>query len=512
MRYLIRYSFMSLLLLAATNSRLAGQSPADSLSQYLGLIDELVKAENFEQAQIEAVSLQMLLDRWQLPWPAQAVRLLSEIYAHNEDEDSAVRFLTAASASAGHEQNLESRLRLLDALTTAFNRWDLPEKSLEMRQQMFTAKDSLAEQEHRAALLAVRQEMDSLSYLRQREIREQRRYVRLETNKALLAAAVTALAFLALVLANRRAAARWRKRLAKKELELEFLRSDRFTSTLPETPAAVEQTAAIAEPFTQQGFYPPVGNRPDKTALLIEPNRQIVLYLKSLLSDRFEVETAGTASEGLQVATNHMPDLIVCDAVLNGQTGIELVRKIKLSDRTNHIPIILLTERFGNEGKLDALRAGADAWFSRPVLDNEFDDQVRRLLDARKTNHEQFARFIHLYFSENRIPVNDPFLAQTVQLIDQYLGDPDFMADDLARKMQLHKQHYFKKLQALTGKEPIQLIREMRLEKAKALLEKRAGTPQAIAELVGFSSTGTFALAFKEYFGENTSLLQMPNK
>jgi len=511
MRYLIRYSFLSLLLLAAANSRLAGQSPADSLSLYLVLIDELVKAENFEQAQIEAVNLQMLLDRRLAPWPAPAVRLLSEIYAHNEDEDSAIRFLAAASASAGREPNLESRLRLLDALATAFNRWNLPEKALEMRQQMTITKDSLAEREHREALLAVRQEMDSLSHLRQREIREQSRYIRLETGKALLAAAVVALVFLALALANRRAAARWRKRLAKKELELEFLRSDRFTSTLPETPA-VEQTAAIAEPYTQQGFYSPVGNRPDKTALLIEPNRQIVLYLKSLLSDRFEVETAGTASEGLQVATNHMPDLIVCDAVLNGQTGIELVRKIKLSDRTNHIPIILLTERFGNEGKLDALRAGADAWFSRPVLDNEFDDQVRRLLDARKASHEQFARFIHLYFSENRIPINDPFLAQTVQLIDQYLGDPDFMADDLARKMQLHKQHYFKKLQALTGKEPIQLIREMRLEKAKALLEKRAGTPQAIAELVGFSSTGTFALAFKEYFGENTSLLQMPNK
>ncbi|MBK6931340.1 MAG: helix-turn-helix transcriptional regulator [Saprospirales bacterium] len=78
--------------------------------------------------------------------------------------------------------------------------------------------------------------------------------------------------------------------------------------------------------------------------------------------------------------------------------------------------------------------------------------------------------------------------------------------------MQLHKQLFTKKLFVLTGKTPVQLIREMRLEKAKALLEKRAGTPQAIADLVGFSSTGSFALAFKEYFGENTLLLQMPGK
>ena len=110
--------------------------------------------------------------------------------------------------------------------------------------------------------------------------------------------------------------------------------------------------------------------------------------------------------------------------------------------------------------------------------------------------------------------MEDPFLANTVQMIEQNLANPDFMADDIARKMQLTKTHYVKKLKVLTGKEPVQLIREMRLEKAKILLEKRAGTPQAISELVGFSSPGTFALAFKEYFGENTLLLyaQTPNR
>jgi DNA-binding response OmpR family regulator len=299
--------------------------------------------------------------------------------------------------------------------------------------------------------------------------------------------------------------------LAKRDLEIDFLRSDRFSETLPNyMPVPENSTPEPALPYSpDRPYHPGNKHRPEKTALIIEPNRQIVLYLKSLLSDRFEVETALSANEGLLAASNHLPDLIVCDAALNGQTGIEVVRQIKLAERTNHIPIILLTERFGNEGKLDALRAGADAWFSRPLLDRELDAQVTLLLDAHKQNHERFARFLHLYFSENRIPLNDPFLSKVVAAIEQNLSDPDFMADDLARKMQLHKQHFFKKLHVLTGKEPVQLLREMRLEKARSLLEIRAGTPQTVAELVGFSSSGTFALAFKEYFGENTSLLQM---
>ena len=249
------------------------------------------------------------------------------------------------------------------------------------------------------------------------------------------------------------------------------------------------------------------GNKPEQICLLIEPNRQVVLYLKSLLSDRFQIETANSTPEALQMASEMLPDLIVCDVLINGNAGIEIARQIKLSERTNHIPVVLLTNKFGNEGKLDALRAGADAWFTRPVIDDEFDATVQRLLDTRKLKHEQFSRFLQLYFSENRVMLEDPFLLQTVQMIEQNLANPDFMADNIARNLQLTKAHYVKKLKVLTGKEPVQLIREMRLEKAKVLLEKRAGTPQVIAELVGFSSPGSFGLAFKEYFGENTLLL-----
>ena len=141
------------------------------------------------------------------------------------------------------------------------------------------------------------------------------------------------------------------------------------------------------------------------------------------------------------------------------------------------------------------------------VLDTEFDASVKHLLDTHLEQHEQFSRFLHLYFTDRRQTLADPFLLRAVQTVETNLADPDFMADELARKLQMTKNHCFRKLKTLTGKEPMQLIREMRLVKAKVLLEKRAGTPHAIAEMVGFSNPGTFSLAFKEYFGDNTLLL-----
>jgi DNA-binding response OmpR family regulator len=270
---------------------------------------------------------------------------------------------------------------------------------------------------------------------------------------------------------------------------------------------AATQSVVPAETQRSVAFSFPQGPEPDQIALLIEPNRQVVLYLKSLLSDRFRIETARTAIEGLQMASDMLPDLVVCDALLNGQSGIEIARQIKLAERTNHIPVVLLTNKFGNEGKLDALRAGADVWFTRPVIDDEFDASVQRMMDERKLRHDDFVRFVHLYFTDSRIPASDPFTQFTVEYIEQHLGNPDFIASEIAKNLQMSNTHFTKKLMVLTGKEPVQLIRELRLEKARVLLEKRAGTPAAISELVGFSNPGAFSLAFKDYFGENTLLL-----
>jgi CheY-like chemotaxis protein len=461
---------------------------------------------------VEAESLRAFMKRHQLALTTRIIGLLSSIYRANQDDRSATRMLADAELAARKDPNFTTKAALLKTIVEECKKWDLPDQALTCQQLLAVAQDSIEARDRRNAALGMRTQLDSMAALRRLDLSEQSRFIRIERDRAWLLGAALALLFLFLLIAYFRSNDRWHKILEKKELEWDIMRSNlQYDAELQQNAAVVEaaQTApaVISTSSAPDQYMLYHGPKPEAIALLIEPNRQVVLYLKSLLSDRFQIETANTFAEGMQLATELLPDLIVCDALLNGKTGIEVARQIKLSERTNHIPVVLLTEKFGNEGKLDALRAGADAWFTRPVIDDEFDASVQRLLDARKIKHDQFNRFLQLYFTENRVPIEEPFLANTVQMIEQNLADPDFMADDIARKMQLSKTHYVKKLKVLTGKEPVQLIREMRLEKAKVLLEKRAGTPQAISELVGFSSPGTFALAFKDYFGENTLLL-----
>lgn len=509
MRQHFIHALLCLLLFGANTLWAQEKSVQDTLSNRIQLLSQLAQAGNFEQAQVEAEFFREFLKRHELPLTPKVIALLSTIYKANQDDRSATRMLAEAELDARKDPNPVSKAALLSILVSECRKWELPDQALTCQQMLTIANDSIRAREHRNQALGLQQQFDSLLNLRNQELATQDQYIRLEKKHGLMLGIglVALLLFLLFTITNSNA--KWQKLLKKKELEWEIMhgnvRQEAEAMAAQQVLQVSQQNIAVKPKEDQYTLYQ--GPEPDQIALLIEPNRQVVLYLKSLLSDRFQIETARTPAEGLQMATDLLPDLVVCDALLNGQSGIEIARQIKLSERTNHIPVVLLTNKFGNEGKLDALRAGADVWFSRPVIDDEFDASVQRLLDARKIRHDEFSRFMHLYFTDNKIALQEPFLYHTVQFIENNLANPDFMSDEIARKLQMSNTHFAKKLKVLTGKEPVQLIRELRLEKAKTLLEKRAGNPAVIAELVGFSNPGTFALAFKEYFGENTLLL-----
>ena len=501
---------LSLLLLCVCDLRAQDVAPRDSISSQVALLRKLTQSGNFEQAQVEAVELREYMESQSVPLEPEIISLLSDIYKANLDDRSIAQLLSDAEADARKQQDFSEKIALLEAMVRECKKWLLPERAFNVQALVMAARDSQHIQSLRALEANMQLRVDSIVALRGVEVAQNEQFLKIERNAAFAIGAGLLLSFVILLISLLRNNARWQRMLSKKELEWEIEKGNlrkEFEETTATQVIAATQAVAPAETQRLVTSAFPQGPEPDQVALLIEPNRQVVLYLKSLLSDRFRIETARTAIEGLQMTSDMLPDLVVCDALLNGQSGIEIARQIKLAERTNHIPVVLLTNKFGNEGKLDALRAGADVWFTRPVIDDEFDASVQRLMDERKLRHEDFVRFIHLYFTDNRIPASEPFLQYTVEYIEQNLGNPDFMASEIAKNLQLSNTHFTKKLMVLTGKEPVQLIRELRLEKARVLLEKRAGTPNVIAELVGFSNPGAFSLAFKDYFGENTLLL-----
>lgn len=481
----------------------------DSSRYYLAVLEDLARNSQFEKAEIEAGNFRNYLDESALPCPAEAVPLVTGVYRANGNTQGAMRFLGEAEIDARYARASEEKAALLRALVRAFEEWAEPARALSNQKLLTTVQDTLSARRLTAESDLWQQQLDSLQQISRQERRAGESILQVGRLEAAIAAFVLIALLTALSISNYRNAARWRRRLLHKDIEMDLMRAN-LQSSIESVPPFVAEAQKKTEigPSEPARAYFKGAEGTGQTALVIEPNRQISLYLKSLLSDRFHVETAHSAPEGIQTAERLLPDLIVCDAVLNGHSGIDIARQLKLSEKTGHIPVILLSERHGNEGKLDALRAGADLWFARPFSDDALNASVQRMLEQQKQQQAAFSRFMHLYFTSSRPTIPDAFLQKTVALIEAQLSNPDFMADDLARKLQLSNQHFTKKLRALTGKEPAQLIREMRLEKAKTLLENRAAPPQTVAELVGFSNGGSFAIAFKAYFGENTLLIK----
>ena len=114
------------------------------------------------------------------------------------------------------------------------------------------------------------------------------------------------------------------------------------------------------------------------------------------------------------------------------------------------------------------------------------------------------------YFLSGKSEINseieiDPFLENVLQIINENIADTSFNVEALAAKAFTSRSNLFKKIKPLTGKSPVVLIREMRMEKAKLLLETEQFSVKEIAEKVGFEDSSYFGRVYKKYFGVSPS-------
>jgi len=99
----------------------------------------------------------------------------------------------------------------------------------------------------------------------------------------------------------------------------------------------------------------------------------------------FQVQMAGDGEDGLAIAFQHPPDLIVLDVMMPGMNGYEVCERLRSDPRTAHVPVIILTARSQRVDQRTALEAGADLYMSKPVAPDELVEKVNNLL-ARPTD------------------------------------------------------------------------------------------------------------------------------
>jgi len=241
----------------------------------------------------------------------------------------------------------------------------------------------------------------------------------------------------------------------------------------------------------------------DKPLLLIvEDNSDVRKYIISHLEDDYRIHDAVDGEDGLQEALKQIPDLIISDIMMPKMDGFELCEKLKTDERTSHIPVILLTAKATNQDKIEGLETGADDYIMKPFDAEVLKARIKNLIEQRKKLREHFKKDGLIELEDKEITsIDKKFLEKIVKIIYEHLSDTSFSVDMFAEEVSMSRRNLDRKLIALTGESPSDIIKRVRLTRASQLLTQRSGNISEIALEVGFSNPAYFSKCFREQFG-----------
>lgn len=281
-----------------------------------------------------------------------------------------------------------------------------------------------------------------------------------------------------------------------------------------ETPPAIDDSNAVTETENKQSDAEARDARVEMlvnenkkgfpTILIVDDNADMRCYLRTLLADKYYVIEASDGANGLSIANESVPDLIVSDVMMPVMDGLSFCRKIKEEPMTSHIPVILLTARSTESQQLEGLDSGADAYMTKPFSSQLLLARIDNLLKSRR-------QLKHLFDDRSAIAqvetekLNAPdrtFIERLKELMQKNLDNSNMKMDDIGAGLGISRVQLYRKVKALTGLSPVELLRQMRLQKAYSLLKTTDWTISEIAYTVGFSSPGYFTTCFKKQYGK----------
>ncbi len=256
------------------------------------------------------------------------------------------------------------------------------------------------------------------------------------------------------------------------------------------------------------------GGKGSPELLIVEDNQDVRDFIKMLFNEKFNIFEASNGKEGLRIACDIIPDIIIADIVMPEMDGIELSRLIKDDINTSHVPLILLTARTHTESQIKGFRAGADAYITKPFDEHILQTRVYQLLESREKLREKYGKnFAVLPVKSNKKleSADDDFLENVIGVIEENISNAQLNPDRLVEKSGMCKTNFYKKFKSLTNYPVNKFIMVYRLKKAAHLLQESNLSISEISYAVGFTYISHFTRNFKEHFGSSPSEFKNKN-
>ena len=250
----------------------------------------------------------------------------------------------------------------------------------------------------------------------------------------------------------------------------------------------------------QAGTFPSFAKGDEMpTILVVEDNGDMQRYITDVLADLATVHRAANGLEGKKILSLHQPDLIITDIMMPEMDGFEFAQSVKAMPEHAFTPIIMLTARAETEDRLKGFTIGVQDYMVKPFNPQELKVRAANLLSyqqARKESRED---------QQEELDLNeDQLLLQKLRSYIRQRLNESITVEALAAEAAMSRRQFYRKIKSLTGFTPAGFIKEIRLQRAMELVQKRkTETLSELSYQVGFSSAGYFKKQFAKRFGQS---------
>jgi len=242
------------------------------------------------------------------------------------------------------------------------------------------------------------------------------------------------------------------------------------------------------------------------TILVTEDNDMVRNFIVAVLAEEYNILEARDGQQGLQMATQETPDLIISDVMMPVMDGIEFCLQTKGNIKTSHIPFILLTARTSLIFKYEGLESGANEYITKPFNVRELKLKVKNLLLFVQSLKKKFKESNLIVPAEITITsMDEALLKKAIGIVENNIGNEFLDVALFAEELAVSRTTLFTKINAWTGMTPNEFILSMRMKRAAQLLELGKLSIAQVAYKVGFTDPKYFSKSFNKYHGVSPS-------
>lgn len=241
------------------------------------------------------------------------------------------------------------------------------------------------------------------------------------------------------------------------------------------------------------------GDKP--LVLVVDDNADITEFIREILQPRYRCIVAENGKVGMELCFKHQPDLVIADVMMPVMNGLEMCQRIKKHVPTSIIPIILLTAKNDKETELESIHLHIDAFIGKPFEPDILLSRVEQLL-LSKQQMEAKARMEAIATPKEieAVSYDEKFLLKITRIIEDHVSDSNLNVNALSELSGINNKQIYRKTKQLTGMNPVEYIKSIRMKKAAMLLRQKKFTVAEVMYMVGFSNHSYFSKCFQAEF------------